>query len=246
MARFASAVWRTDLLRQLTLLLASVWLYRTGRRLIDPDWPKAIANAHKVLHLERVLHLDFEAPLQHAFLNDPSVVRALNLFYLSAHFVVTGLFFCWLYFRSREGFRTFRNGFMIATGLALLIHWGFPTAPPRVAGIGLEDTLRQLSGIDIGSPTTAGGFSNPVAAVPSLHAGWALAVGVGLVLYGGSRWLRAVGVVYPALVTLTILVTGNHFVLDAVAGDLVMGIGFLAACSLFRNALPTRETAAIL
>ena len=65
------------------------------------------------------------------------------------------------------------------------MHWLFPTAPPRLAGVGLEDTLLVLSGIDIGSPTSAA-FSNPVAAVPSLHAAYALGVGIGLFRYGRS------------------------------------------------------------
>ena len=85
-----------------------------------------------------------------------------------------------------------------------------------------EDTLRSLSNIDIGSPTSSS-FSNPVAAVPSLHAGWALGVGIGLVIYARPLFWKLVGVFYPIAVVLTIVVTGNHFVFDALAGMLVMG-----------------------
>ena len=112
--------------------------------------------------------------------------------------------------------------------IALVIHWRFPTAPPRLANVGLQDTLRSLSNIDIGSPTSSS-FSNPVAAVPSLHAGWALGVGIGLVLYARPLFWKLVGVVYPIAVVLTIVVTGNHFVFDAIAGMLVMGLGFWVA-----------------
>ena len=94
--------------------------------------------------------------------------------------------------------------------------------------VGLQDTLRSLSNIDIGSPTSSS-FSNPVAAVPSLHAGWALGVGIGLVLYARPLFWKLVGVVYPIAVVLTIVVTGNHFVFDAIAGMLVMGLGFWVA-----------------
>ena len=62
------------------------------------------------------------------------------------------------------------NGSSHATAIALVIHWLFPTAPPRLAGVGLADTLLMFSGIDIGSPHSSA-FSNPVAAVPRLHAG---------------------------------------------------------------------------
>ena len=93
--------------------------------------------------------------------------------------------------------------------------------------MGLEDTLLLFSGIDIGSPDSAA-YSNPVAAVPSLHAAYALGVGIGMIRYGRSHLVRLAGAVYPPLVILTIVVTGNHFVLDAVAGIAVIAAGFLA------------------
>ena len=107
-----------------------------------------------------------------------------------------------------------------------MIHWLFPTAPPRLAGVGLEDTLLVLSGIDIGSPDLSA-LSNPVAAVPSLHAAYALGVGIGMIRFARSYVVRLGGVLYPPLVVLTIVVTGNHFLLDAVAGMLVLAAGFL-------------------
>ena len=246
MRRLATRLWRSDILRQTAIILIGFVVYKQGRRAFEPNWPLAEDNAHRIFHFEQITHLAWEGSLQHAFLELPELIRAMNVFYLTGHFVLTGIFFVWLYFRSREGFASFRNGFLVATGLALLIHWSFPTAPPRAAGLGLTDTLAQFSNIQIGSPGQQGAFSNPVAAVPSLHAGWALAVGVGMVLYG--RWLftRILGVLYPVAVTLTIIVTGNHFVFDAIAGDLVMGVGFLAAWRLWpvpkRRAIMTTAT----
>ena len=189
---------------------------------MTPNWPLAVRHAHDVVSLERFAHINWEASLQQTFLRVPDLVRGMNVFYFVGHFLLTGVFFVWLYHRSQPAYRTFRNGFLTATAIALLIHWRFPTAPPRLAGVGLVDTLRQLSDIDIGSPT-ASSFSNPVAAVPSLHAGFALGVGIGLVLYARSVFWKVIGVVYPIAVVLTTIVTGNHFILDAVAGMLVHG-----------------------
>jgi PAP2 superfamily len=216
---------RRDGLVQVGIVLASVGAYEAMRLALRPDWPLALDHARRIAAIERVSHFAWEAPVQRAVLGVPALVEAMNGFYLVAHFLATGLFFVWLYRRSRPAFRVFRNGFLAATALALAVSWSFPTAPPRVADLGLEDTLRRFSDIDIGSPGS-GGLSDPVAAVPSLHAGWAVAVAAGLVLFARPVALRVLAPLYPALVVLTILATGNHFVVDAAAGVLVMALGF--------------------
>jgi hypothetical protein len=208
-------------LTQIVIVVAAVDAYELLRWLLHPSRALALAHAHEVASLERVAHFAWEAPLQRAFLRAPDLVRAMNLFYLVAHFAVTGLFFCWLYRRSPVGFRRFRNAFLAATAVALAGHAAFPAAPPRLADVGLEDTMRRLSGIGIGS------VSNPLAAIPSLHAGWALGVGIGLAAYARSTAARVAAAAYPAAVALTILVTGNHFVLDAVAGMAIMTLALI-------------------
>jgi hypothetical protein len=222
---------RRDALVQLSVVLAAVGAYETARLALHPDWPLALDNARRIAAWERDTGLAWEAPVQEALLRIPALVLALNAFYLAAHFLVTGLFFVWLYRRSRAGFLLFRNAFLAATTLALLVSWWFPTAPPRVAGLGVVDTLRRFSDIDIGSPGTQG-LTDPVAAVPSLHAGWAVGVAAGIVLYGRPRVVRMLAPLYPVAVILTILATGNHFVLDALAGVLAMAAGFALALLL--------------
>jgi hypothetical protein len=232
--RLRALLQRRDGVKQILIVLAAVQLYELGRRLIDPDWGAAMANARRIVEAERVLSLGWEAAVQDWFLQLPDLVRAMNVFYFVGHFLLTGVFFVWLYRRSPDGFRLYRDAFLVATFVAFLIHWQFPTAPPRLAGVGLLDTLRVLSGIDIGSDATES-YYNPVAAVPSLHAGYALGVGIGLWRFARLRTLRAAAVVYPALVVLTIVVTGNHFVLDAIAGMGVLALGFATATALRRR-----------
>ena len=225
MARVRTALARRDGLAQIGVVLAAIGGYELARMLMVPDWDRSFDNAHSVVSFERVTGLAWEGSLQKVFLGVPDVVEAMNVFYFVGHFVLTGLFFVWLYHRSRVGFQLFRNAFLVATGLAVVIHWKFPTAPPRLAGVGLQDTLLTLSGIDIGSPRSTA-LSNPVAAVPSLHAAYALGVGIGLLVYGRHVLTRAVGLLYPPTVVLTIVVTGNHFFVDAIAGVAVLAVGF--------------------
>jgi hypothetical protein len=240
MARVRTAVSEHYGLAQVAIVLAAVQSYELLRLVIRPNWPLALDHAREIVSLERVAHLEWEAPLQQAFLQVPLLVQAMNVFYLTGHFLITAVFFVWLYRRSRPGFLLFRNAFLIGTGIALVVHWRFPTAPPRLAGVGLEDTLRHLSGIAIGAPGSAG-LSDPVAAVPSLHAGWAFGVAAGVVLYARPLAWKALGAVYPAAAVLTIIVTGNHFVFDALTGMIVMATGFgLAVAAARQPVIPFR------
>lgn len=226
MSRVREVLARRNAAAQLAVVVGAFAAYEVARHAMEPNWGQAFANARRIESVERVLGLAWEQSLQRAFLAIPDLIQALNIFYFVGHFVFTGIFFVWLYRRSWDGFRSFRDAFLIATAIAVVVHWLFPTAPPRLAGVGLEDTLLVLSGIDIGSPTSSA-YSNPVAAVPSLHAAYALGVGIGVIRYARWRVVRLAGAVYPPLVVLTIVVTGNHFVLDAVAGIAVIGAGFL-------------------
>jgi PAP2 superfamily len=234
MARVRRTFTRYYGLTQIAIVVAGIELYELLRHTMTPNWALAEKHAQDVLSLERFAHIEWEESLQQAFLKIPDLVRAMNVFYFVGHFVLTSVFFFWLYHANRDGFRRFRNGFLCATFIALVIHWKFPTAPPRLAGTGIEDTLRQLSNIDIGSPTSSS-FSDPVAAVPSLHAGWAGGVGIGLILYARPLFWKVIGVLYPLAVILTIIVTGNHFIFDAIAGVVVMALGFWLSETLSRR-----------
>jgi len=229
MRRAWVALQRHDGIKQILIVFAALSAYELARMFIQPDWSPAMANARKVDNLERAFNFAWEQSVQHTFLRVPELIEAMNVFYFVGHFVLTAVFFLWLYNRSRDGYRSFRNGFLVATAIAVFIHWQFPTAPPRLlAGLGIEDTVRVLWNIDIGSPH-ASAVSNPVAAVPSLHAGWAFGVGIGLIRYARRPGLRILGAIYPIVVVLTIVVTGNHFIFDALAGVAVLGAGFMVA-----------------
>jgi hypothetical protein len=234
MSRVRETLARRDAIAQLVVVLAAFGVYEVARLAMEPNWAQAFANARRIVSVEQVLGLAWEQSLQRAFLALPDLVHVLNIFYFVGHFLFTGIFFVWLYRRSRDGFASYRDGFLAATAIAVVIHWLFPTAPPRLAGVGLEDTLLSLSGIDIGSPTTSA-LSNPVAAVPSLHAAYALGVGIGMIRFARIPVVRLAGAVYPPLVVLTIIVTGNHFLLDAIAGMAVLAAGFLLVRALRRR-----------
>jgi hypothetical protein len=58
-----------------------------------------------------------------------------------------------------------------------------------------------------------------------MHAGWALFCAIALGV-GRAPRARVALLAYPALITAVVIGSGNHFVLDAIAGFAVVGLGF--------------------
>jgi membrane-associated phospholipid phosphatase len=126
--------------------------------------------------------------------------------------------------------------------LALIGYLAFPAAPPRLADLGIADTISNgLLDLNTGLISA---LYNPFAAVPSMHVGYAVVVGASMLHYGERRTLRALGVLYPVLVLLVIVATGNHFFLDAAVGAVVAGVAALAATALFSARAGRRDEAA--
>ena len=111
------------------------------------------------------------------------------------------------------------------------------SAPPRLANLGFADTVSTHTGLNLSSDLL-GSLYNPIAAVPSLHFGYSLIVGVAVAQLASRRFTRRVGAAYPAVMLLIIVATGNHFLFDAVAGGLVVAVGWLVASRLAAPALP--------
>src|SRR5215212_7641080 len=82
------------------------------------------------------------------------------------------------------------------------------------------------------SSDALGSLYNPFAAVPSLHFGYSLLVGVTVAALARRRWVRWIGAAYPPFMLFTIVATGNHFIFDAVAGGIVMVVAYFAARAL--------------
>ena len=109
-----------------------------------------------------------------------------------------------------------------ATAAALTIYVLYPVAPPRLAGLGFVDTVTKNAKVNLSSDLL-GSLYNPFAAVPSLHFGYALLVGVTLGLVARNRLVRIIGWSYPVVMLIVIVGTGNHFFFDAAGGALAIG-----------------------
>jgi len=212
---------------EIALFAAALLVYQGSRALVIGDPATAFRNADDIIGLEKATGLFVETDVQGFLMGHEALVSLLNQFYMSAHWIVTPLFFVWLYRRRHDAYPFVRNAFLAANAIALAVFMLFPVAPPRLAGArdGFVDTLHTVSGVDLHGGMLSGWF-NPNAAVPSMHFGYSFLIGVVGVVLVRSWIARALFAAYPALVLVTIVGTGNHFVLDAIAGGVVMGLGF--------------------
>jgi PAP2 superfamily protein len=185
-------------------------------------------HTDSIVALEQNLHLFGERAIQNAAHWLPGVPTLLGILYIVLHFVGTGVFLVWLHRSHREHFPLVRNTLIGATAFALVIYILYPVAPPRLADLGFVDTVSHNAKVNLSSDLL-GSLYNPFAAVPSLHFGYALLVGVTIAMVARGRLARAMGWSYPVVMLLIIVATGNHFFFDALAGGLVIGAGYVAA-----------------
>jgi len=204
--------------RELTLGLLVYVLYLLVRKLVlERDGrERARRNAERIVAVERRLGVQVEPALQRTLLRLPRLVHGLNVGYGIFN---VGLSMGWLvvlHRRGDPGYRSLRRACLAAHVGAQPVFLLFPTAPPRELE-GFVDTLSEVSGFDLEHPLLVR-FYNPVAAMPSLHVAFAWVTAAALAERSSSAGLKAAAYGYPALVSLVVAGTGNHYVLDAVAG----------------------------
>jgi membrane-associated phospholipid phosphatase len=226
-----------DALRQLALFASAYYLYRLVRGFSDGEVHTAFANARSLVDLERGMHLFFEPALQAWATNESWIVHGASWMYVNSHFMVTTTFLVWLYLARNQAFYFVRNMFMIAMGLALVGYMVFPTAPPRfLPEWGFTDTVQTFFGQSVSQGADV--LYNPFAAVPSMHVAFALLIAVPALRLVKPRPLKALWAVYPVLVTFVVIVTANHFWLDAAFGVMVAALSAYGASAALARARP--------
>ncbi len=233
--------------RELMLFVGFLLLYKVSRGLAIGDEATAFANAQKVIEWENGLGILYELSIQQYFLDKVTLFKVINWIYIKLHIPTTIIFFVWLYNKQRKHYIFIRNGFLIANVITLFFFVGFPCAPPRMInelvanpyanyggqvlrnlsemgiylGDGFIDTLNQISGINLYKGINSKLF-NQFAAMPSMHFGNSLLIAFGVFLYAKNILLRAIVWIYPLFVLLVIVMTANHFFLDAVLGGIIV------------------------
>ncbi|HEX2234579.1 MAG TPA: phosphatase PAP2 family protein [Thermoleophilaceae bacterium] len=217
-----------DVVRQLLLFAGAYYVYRIVRGIVDGQAVEAFENGRALVYLEREMGLFFEPGLQDWAQGQEWIMWVANTMYVNSHFIVTTAFLVWLYMARNDAFYFVRNMFMVAMGLALVLYVAFPTAPPRfLTEWGFTDTVAEFVGND--AEVTASVLYNPYAAVPSMHVAFALMIAVPAASLVRHRVLKVLWSVYPLLVTFVVVVTANHYWIDAALGAMVAAVSAWAA-----------------
>ncbi len=234
--RWLPAGW-LDALRQLALFGGAYYAYRLVRGFVDGQATLAFEHARMLVDAERALGLFFEPGLQAWAKGEAWLVTGANWMYVNSHFVVTTTFLIWLYVARNHAYYYVRNMFMIAMGLALVGYVAYPTAPPRfLPEWGFTDTVAAFVGS--AAEQSANVLYNPFAAVPSMHVAFALMIAIPAIKLVRRRVLKTAWAVYPVIVTFVVMVTANHFWLDAALGALVAAVSATAASHALARARP--------
>lgn len=203
-------------------LMASLFgLYYVTRGIAAGRAYDAFQNAFLVMRIEQALGLDVEQAVQAFVLANPLITTVLNTVYTYTHLWTVVLFGFWTFFFVSERYREVRATFLAILGVGLLSYTLFPLAPPRFfPWRGFVDTLALSRGVNYDHPGIATLY-NPFAAMPSLHVAFSVFVCVGLFRLSQSCLLRSLGLGHVLLMTLAVIGTGNHYVLDCLAGTVL-------------------------
>jgi hypothetical protein len=225
-----------DAARQVALMALAYYAYRYTRGWADDPaaTAQAFANGREVIHIEQSLGIFVERSVQAWTETVPVISDFAGWMYINVQAIVTVSALAYLYVVHNKSFYFVRNMFAVAFFIALAGYILIPTAPPRFfPEWGFVDTVADVTGVKRDNATVNALF-NPYAAIPSMHVGFALMIGVPIARLGKHRVTRWVWGMYPLLVTFVIVATANHFFIDAILGAMTAALGAWVAAFMGR------------
>jgi hypothetical protein len=180
-----------------------------------------------------------EVPLNHWLVAVPALAVAACYYYALLHYLATPLVL--LTSRRVGGWKYWRGywALILASALALVGYATFPTAPPRLTpDLGIVDVMRSYAdfgwwGSAASAPRGIGDATNQFAAMPSMHFGWALWCAIQMWGFGSRVW-RTLAILYPSILVFVVIATGNHFVIDVLAGGACVVVAYAVVTAVHR------------
>jgi len=230
-----------DVVRQALIMFACYLAYDLSRALSQGREAIAMANGIYFMNLEKALGIWWEPWIQGRVSAVGPLMTSLVWVYQYAHLPVIIGIMVWAFTQRRGQWAFYRNWFLAMNFIAVLVFALLPTAPPRMIFTSGVADINFLHGIR-SAILENGMLANPFAAMPSLHFGYALFIGLMLYTLADGRWMRYLGFFYAFVVFVTIVATGNHFIVDAVAGGLVVLAAWVFAVNIQPAVAPSPVT----
>jgi PAP2 superfamily len=230
-----------DVVRQALIMLACYVAYDLSRALAQGREAIAMANGIYFMNLEKALGIWWEPWIQGRVSAFEPLMTSLVWVYQYAHLPVIIGTMVWAFTQRRGQWAFYRNWFLAMNFVAVLVFALLPTAPPRMIFTSGVADMNFLHGIR-SAILENGMLANPFAAMPSLHFGYALFIGLLLYTLADGRWVRYLGFLYAFVVFVTVVATGNHFIVDAVAGGLVVLAAWVFAVNIQPAVAPSPVT----
>jgi hypothetical protein len=209
---------------QIGVFVLAYLVYSVARFFTIGDLPSAKDHADWIVGVERSLNVGVEASVQQA-LSGSWAIWVLNHLYLIAQLGVLPGALIFLYHRAPALYATLRNTILATWLLSVPVYGLFPVAPPRLADIGLVDTITAQTGFAMDSNFSTS-FYNELAAVPSLHVGFAVAIGFAVAAAVKHPLVKLLALLWGPVIGLAVVATGNHYIFDIVAGLVASAMGY--------------------
>jgi hypothetical protein len=226
----SAAGWRSTAVfavREVALWLLLYPLYLLTREGATGAPSAALRHAREIVAAEHSLGLGLERGIQQVVAGSPPVRDAFATYYEWAFYPLLACIVIWLGLAHRDVYLLTRRALIVALALAAIVFLLYPTAPPRMLpGLGIHDTV-GMHDHDVGS--FHGISYNPYAAMPSMHVGWSVIVAAGAFRAVRSASLRGAAVAHPLIMVAATVATGNHYLLDCVAGAAIGLVAVVAS-----------------
>ncbi|HEY0165872.1 MAG TPA: phosphatase PAP2 family protein [Jatrophihabitans sp.] len=214
-----ASVRRPRIIGELLVLLLLLWAYDMVRGHAAVREVAALRHGRQLLDLERWLGIDIELAANLWATEQAALSLAASYWYQFTHLSVTLAVLVWCWWRRAGSYRRARNALVLTNVFGLIFFLLYPVAPPRfLPGFGFVDSVAEAGfGPTHGGPVTADQFG----AFPSLHLAWAVWSAVVAYRLVSHTTLRRLWLCYPAITAVVVVLTGNHYLVDVLAGALI-------------------------
>lgn len=228
----SSGRWRAA--GEVAIISFAILLYFLGRGLVETEIDTAVRNAQTLIRFERWLGIFVEPDLQQWVVGHDWLVHPVNAVYIYGHWPVVITTLVWLLWNHNQELPVYRTALLISGLAGMVIFVLFPVAPPRMfPDLGFVDTVTLHShAYRVLQPPV---FTNQYAAMPSLHVGWNLLMGIAIFRNTRHRFWRGFAIVMPLAMYLATILTANHLIVDGIAGSIITVSSLVLATWLHRR-----------